>query len=185
MKELIFVTSNKDKFALANKTLKQAGVSLIQETHEIDEIQGEDGALIALDKARRAYDIIGQPLIANDDSWEIHGLNGFPGPYMKSINSWFTPDDFLNLTRHLKNRDVSLVQYTVFKDGSQEILFKKVIKGVMLKEARGNQGPAIVRVVSLTSDGKSIAESYHDDWGDITIDGETVWDDLVSWLKEN
>lgn len=85
MKELLYVTGNTEKVGVANSFCAPHQIKLIQLQLDIDEIQGEDSEIISLDKARKAFAEIGKPLVISDDSWSITGLNGFPGPYMKSI----------------------------------------------------------------------------------------------------
>lgn len=77
---LIFSTGNPEKFAIGSQTCRGYGIELSQNSLEIDEIQGEDAERIVRDKADKAYSLIGEPVIVSDDSWEIPGLGGFPGP---------------------------------------------------------------------------------------------------------
>jgi len=85
MERIYFVTENSDKFDTARRVLLSSGITLEQSSQDIDEIQSEHIEKIALDKARKAYNILQQPLFVSDDSWNIVGLRGFPGPYMKSV----------------------------------------------------------------------------------------------------
>lgn len=110
MNQLLFVTSNELKFIHAQHMLEQFGITLTRQHFDLQELQSESGEEIARHKAEQAYAEFKQPLVVNDDSWSIPGLNGFPGPYMKSINHWLTNEDFLNLTRPLKDRRIILQQ---------------------------------------------------------------------------
>src|ERR1035437_9937513 len=81
MKIVYFATTNQEKLLIAKTVCEQASITVKQTVFDIDEIQGEDPELIVKDKARRAYEKLGKPVVVSDDSWNIPALNGFPGPY--------------------------------------------------------------------------------------------------------
>lgn len=180
--ELIFATGNNDKYFTAEQVLGSYGIKLMQRDLEVDEIQSENNEIIARDKAAKAFAILKQPVVISDDSWEIPGLNGFPGPYMKSINTWFTPEDLLRLTKDLDNRDVFLIQNVVYQDKDTQQLFTKSIKGLLLPEIRGSIGKANERIISITPDGKSISEVYETDRSALGNIG-MVWPEVGEWLQ--
>ena len=95
MNKIFFVTGNAEKMLIAQTVCSSSGINVEQVIIEIDEIQGEDPMIIVQDKARRAYEGLAKPIVVSDDSWDIPALNGFPGPYMKSMNKWFKSEDFL------------------------------------------------------------------------------------------
>ena len=187
--ELIFVTGNALKFSMAQHMCSKHGITLVQNVADIDEIQGEDSELIARDKAQKAYDLVGKPVVISDDSWAFSGINGFPGPYMKSVNQWFTAKDFVNLTRDLTDRQVILSQYLVYKDEHETVLFQKDIRGTLLKEARGNYRSALLQVVALDSDdGKSMAEIYDADQAhtpERLAKHPEAWTELAEWYRKS
>lgn len=157
-------------------------------TLEIDEIQGEDPEVIVRDKARRAYEKLGMPVIVSDDTWDIPALKGFPGAYMKSINYWFTSDDFLRLMKGVKNRQIILHQYLAYTDGSVTEVFKNDIPGKIIDEARGrNEKSPNMTVIVLDSDsGKTIAEVF-EKGREAVIDRyknqPDAWHGFVEWYK--
>ncbi len=185
MKRLVFSTGNAHKFETGQNVLKTHGIALEQATFEIDEIQGEDPELIARDKVLKAFEIVKRPVLVSDDSWNIPGLNGFPGPYMKSINHWFTVDDFLNLTRPLQDKTIILKQLLVFTDGTITKIFATEARGTLLPEPRGKNGlPSQLITTMEGDDGKTIAEMNS------TITRQTdrrtvaVWHDFGRWYAE-
>lgn len=185
MKRLIFSTSNKDKFHTAYLTLKANGFELVQQPVEVDEIQGEDELIITRDKADKIYRVLQKPVLVNDDSWSIHGLNGFPGAYMKSVIHWFTPDDFIRLTRDLKDRSVTLTQVTVFQNEHTQQIFTKDLPGTLLQTASDYPGPSWANVVCMTSDGRSLAEVRNTNPDELAEGRDTVWNDVATWLNQN
>lgn len=185
MEPIIFATGNSEKFDIAKAVCEPLGVLLKQRALEIDEIQGEDSEVIIRDKVRKAFDLIQQPVIVSDDSWNIPGLHGFPGPYMKSMDHWLTPADFLNLTRPLIDRRIVLIQLLAYMDGKQQLLVRKEHTGALLTEARGNYGKPLQKVITMPGDnGLSIAEAY--DRGTVRAERDVAagWRELVSHLKE-
>lgn len=184
MKTMAFVTGNNNKFHTAALVLESIGLKLIKKPLEIDEIQSEDIEYIARDKAQKAFAVLQKPLLVNDDSWSIHGLNGFPGPYMKSVTHWFSAQDFINLTAPLEDRRVTLHQIAVYQDESGQKLFKKAIAGVLLDKATDFPGPSWANVVSLTKDGRSLAEVRDTTPEQLASENDTVWHDIASWLED-
>ena len=184
MSSIVFATGNAEKFEIALATCEPLGISLTRKALDIDEIQGEDSEAIIRDKARRAFDQLGEPVIVSDDSWNIPGLNGFPGPYMKSMDHWFTPDDFLNLTRPLKDRRIILVQLLAYQDKRHQQVFRNEYVGTLLTERRGQYGRPLQKVVTMPGDdGLSIAEAY--DKGVIHTERDVAagWRQLATWHK--
>lgn len=181
MRQLLFVTSNKNKFRSAKLVFANAGIDLVQAAHEIEEIQGEDVEKIAHDKAQKAFDIVKKPMIINDDAWEIPGLRGFPGPYMKSINQWFTAEDFLRLTKDLEDRRIILRQFVVYQDDCQQKVFTKTTIGTLRKDISPYEDAPSARIKSVTTDGRSLAEVRATSPEQL-IEAHTIWHDVVKWL---
>ncbi len=158
------------------------GIEIEQVELDITEIQSEDGAIIALDKAKRAFGQIKRPVVVTDDSWIIPGLRGFPGPYMKYINHWFTPEDFLRLTKDLDDRRIFLKQVIAYYDSNQHKTFDVEIEGRLLTEIRGGSHFPHFAITTFDKNGRSAAEL--NDAGQSAIAHlPTAWHDLCDWLK--
>ena len=188
MPSLLCVTGNTDKFNTGRTWFNEFGVTLEQVVTDIDEIQGEDPELIIRDKAAKAFEATGKPVVVTDDSWSIPGLNGFPGPYMKSMNHWFTVDDFLRLTKDLKDRSIILHQFVAYQDEYECVVFSKDIPGTMLTEARGESGPAIKQIMVFDIDyGKTMSELEDSKTANDPVRlkkrGDS-WEDLARWYSK-
>jgi inosine triphosphate pyrophosphatase len=83
VKELIFVTGNKNKLRETQATI---GDSILFESLSLDlpEYQGEP-LEIASKKCMEAYQIVKRPVIVEDTSLCFNAFGGLPGPYIK----WF------------------------------------------------------------------------------------------------
>lgn len=185
MPDLTFVTGNPEKFHIAQQAFAAAGITLHQGKFDVDEIQSEDPEAIIIDKVRRAYELADKPVVVNDDTWEIPGLRGFPGPYMKSVAHWFTAEDFLNLTRPLADRRVTLTQRIAYKDADTQYVIALSYNGQLLPEARGNYGTGWQKVITMPGDnGLSVAQAY--DQGASVADREVTegWRAFIAWYQE-
>jgi len=185
MKDLIFATGNDVKFITAKHVCDRYNIQLTQKRIDVTEIQEEDPAKVAVDKAVKAFEACKRPLVITDDSWEFSGLRGFPGVYMHSINEWFTPEDFLRLVLPLKDRKAILTQHLVYADGHKQKLFTKQTEGSLLKELRGTSKYPSFQIITLDGDnGLSIAEAY-----DLAKDKSTrraakIWHDFAEWFSQ-
>src|SRR2546430_2013522 len=161
MLQVTCATGNTLKFNIGKNICTKFGIELMQAIIDIDEIQGEDPEKIVARKAQDAFKALQKPVVVSDDSWAIPGLRGFPGAYMKSMNHWFTPDDFIRLTGDLADRRVFLQQYLAYYDGVETVAFNHDISGHLLTEPRGTSGASAFKVVAPDADnGLSIAEVY-------------------------
>jgi len=182
MPTILFATGNQQKFLAAQAAFLKSHITLVQKPVEIDEVQSEDSEYIIRDKARRAFEILQQPLIVSDDSWSVPGLNGFPGPYMKSMDHWLTPQNWLDLTARLTDRRIILIQRLAYQDKDTFKLFRSTYTGTILTESRGKHGATLQKVVTMPGDnGLSIAEVH--DKGIEYADREVVegWQALIAW----
>jgi|SRR2546429_2070654 len=181
MEKLIFVTGNQNKFDTAQSLLGKSGISLEQAKLDISEIQGSSLEDVASDKAKKAFAVLKKPLFINDAGWLITALNGFPGPYMKYINEWFKSEDFINLMRPYRNREVILRDVIVYIDEHGTKTFIQDVKGTMLDEPQGRGTHPSDRVISLSDNGLSISEE--NDKGVFFIAAEKkVWEEFAEWL---
>jgi XTP/dITP diphosphohydrolase len=185
--QVLCATTNTLKFGIGKNVCAKYDIELTQAIVDIDEIQGEDPEKIVARKAQDAFKALQKPVVVSDDSWAISGLRGFPGAYMKSVNHWFTPEDFIRLTKDLADRRVFLQQYLAYHDGVETVIFKNDIPGKLLTEPRGIHGDPAFKVVALDADnGLSIAEVY--DAGKEHEPGrfarrKDAWHGFAEWYK--
>lgn len=76
----VFVTANVNKWIEAQRIL---GHAIERVELELIEHQAENVATVAHQKARDAYARVGRPVIVEDAGFELYGLGGFPGPFIK------------------------------------------------------------------------------------------------------
>lgn len=190
MTTIYFATTNQDKVQIAMTACTESKFVIKPVSLEIDEIQGEDPEVIVRHKAQQAYEQLGMPVVVSDDTWDIPSLNGFPGAYMKSINYWFTPEDFLRLMDGVEDRRIILHQYLAYTDGRVTEVFKNDISGQIINEARGksDKSPNMTVIVLDSDNGKTIAEVFEKGTTNAITDRyknqPDVWHKFVKWYKK-
>lgn len=190
MMTINFVTSNSEKLQIAENICGEAGFTVTQVAIDVDEIQGEDPDMIVRDKAIRAYEKLQQPLVVSDDSWDIPALGGFPGAYMKSVNQWFSADDFIRLMHGIEDRRIILHQHLAFTDGKVVQVFTKDIPGVITAEARGvnKKSPSMTVTALDWDDGKTLAEVFETGAQAALTNRHSnrpeAWHDVVEWYRK-
>jgi len=186
MSDLTFVTGNSLKYRNASESFLRAGIHLVKLELDIPEIQAEDAAEIARAKSQAAYDILQSAVLVNDDSWKLLGLKGFPGAYMKSMNHWFSVEDWAHLTEPLTDRRVILSQIVVFQSATQQKVFTNEVHGELLKAPKGKSDVSAQSIITMDGDnGKSIAEVLTENpqhYFDRQI--SKVWDEVAAWYMD-
>ena len=180
---LLYITGNQHKIEAANDHLKPFGITV--EGIKVDDIiepQVEDIVEISKSKARQAFEQVKRPLIVSDAGWMFTALNGFPGSYMASVNQWFTAQDFLNLMKGKKNREIVLRECVAYIDNNQLKTFVCDSKGLVLNEASG-EGTSLDQIVTFRQDKKSIAKCQNENT--LRIPQNELWDEIGKWLKDN
>ncbi len=180
---IFYVTSNHHKFNSAKEMLKNHNIVVEQKVIDIPEIQSDSIEEIAIEKAKMAFEEVKQPLFVNDSGWIIPALNGFPGPYMKYINNWFAPEDFISLMKNKTDRTSILRQVIVYIDNGGLKIFENDSVGKILSQPSKVQGRSSDMVVSF-KDNLSVSEEKAK--GILNIKAELqLWKDFANWLKEN
>jgi XTP/dITP diphosphohydrolase len=180
MKPLLYATGNAAEFRQARLVCEPAGITLVQGSLDVPEIQDEDAENIARDKANKGFVALQKPLIISDDSWSIPGLKGFPGPYMKSMEYWLEVGDWLNLTRSLQDRRIILRQIVIYQDESTQQLFSRDLEGLLLTKPTGEPPYSHSSITSFDGGIHSAAE-VHQQGKSSTIHLPNVWRDFVAW----
>lgn len=176
---LSYITSNENKFLVAQTFLQKRSVSIHQQTLELPEIQSEDPKEIAQYKADFAYRQLNKPLFVTDHFWSITALQGFPGAYMKYMNTWLTSEDFLRLMETKTNREVFLHEALCYIDETGSKLFTTKHKGTVLYEKQGSGLPG-QEIISITPDNISIAKKIETDYS--ALEMNDVYDEFAQWL---
>lgn len=178
---LYFITGNKNKIAIAEKFLKPFGIIFESKNLNIEEIQSDNIEEVAIHKAKDAYSKVRKPLIVTDHFWSIPALGGFPGAYMKYINQWLTPQDFLNLMINKNDRKAILTEMICYIDNRTIKTFRGIHVGKVLQKQQGD-GLSTQTVITISEDGISIAKKLESNPS--ALDKGAVWEEFAKWYKK-
>lgn len=103
---LIFLTSNTEKFKIAEDILKQKGISLIRKKVQLDEVQSTSLLEISEKSALEAFQKLKSNIAVTDVGFYITALNGFPGPFVKYINQYLSAENIISLMSGIENREI-------------------------------------------------------------------------------
>ena len=132
--EITLVTSNENKF----KEIKNLiNFPINSEKIDLPEIQSLHVAKVACEKAKFAYNKIGNPVIVDDSGLYISALNGLPGPFI----TWFIESlgiyRFLNSINFNNNRKAYVSTCISFADGKDIYPFVGTTHGSISQIPRG------------------------------------------------
>lgn len=135
--KLHFVSSNSNKVKEAEAIL---GIPLEIAHLEIDEIQSLEIEDVVTKKAQAAYEIIKQPLIVDDVTFEVDVWNGFPGPFIKYLREAGGNELLLRMLKNETNRSVTAKAAIGYHDGEKVTVLIGEVKGTLTSEERGEDG---------------------------------------------
>jgi XTP/dITP diphosphohydrolase len=181
--ELLFCTTNSNKFTIAKLAGQKHGVKIIQHTVEVDEIQAEDPKYILEHKAHAIYEKVRSPLVVTDDSRSIPALHGFPGPYAKSVNHWFTAQDWLNLMKGHTDMTTFFEKRLAYIDESGITVFEQIIEQKFLHNLANDEKAGILDVITYPGENQSIAELMVNNPEHI-LSKDTIWQEFFDWYKK-
>jgi len=138
MTELYFATSNANKFDEVRKILSDYGVRVEMTKLELTEIQSDDLARIASEKARNAYASLRENVIVEDDGLFIDSLKGFPGPYSAFVYKTIGNEGILKLMEGITDRMATFKSIIAYCDSDlMPLMFVGEVKGTISETRRG------------------------------------------------
>lgn len=144
---LHYLTGNRFKFHVAQQALNDTGITLAQNHLTAPEIQNNSVREIAEFSAQWAATRFDQPFVVTDSGFYIDALNGFPGPFIKFVNQWFTVEDLLRLMHNKRFRHVTVHDCLVFSRPNQPLVsFLGQYQGRIATEPGRNSGTPIERL---------------------------------------
>ena len=167
--KLVIATHNEDKLKEIQTYLESFSFNVLSlnKFPEIGEIIEDGHTLIdnALIKAREVFDKTGLPTISDDTGLEVDALDGRPGVY----SARYAGEDCTyldNLNKLLKdmnkvpipNRTAQFKTVMVFKDKKQELIVEGVVKGIISRESKGEQGFGYDPIFFVPELGKTFGE---------------------------
>ncbi len=134
--DVLFVSSNKNKFYEAKSILSKNGINLGFFKNSLREIQAESIKEIAALKVDEAYRQCHKPVIVEDAGLFVESLNGFPGPFSSYVFKTIGNLGILRLVKtNRKAKFQSVVAYCDNKYGV--VLFDAKVEGKISKNSKG------------------------------------------------
>jgi inosine triphosphate pyrophosphatase len=131
MSELILVTGNPHKLE-EWQGLLPPDTTLTSIDVDLPELQSDDPVEIIEDKAKRAYEIVGKPLIVEDISAGIDALNGLPGPFIKFFIKRLGTDALFQIANHQENTPATITCVATYYDGKEFVTVRGDVKGTVV-----------------------------------------------------
>ncbi len=144
---LIFITSNTEKFNIADTILKTKGISLARKTLQLNEIQSNSLLEIAENSAFEAFHKLKSNVAVTDVGFYITALNGFPGPFVKYINQYLNAENIISLMAGIENREIIIKECLVIVSAqSQKQIYQTEFHGKIALEASSCNGSSFEKV---------------------------------------
>lgn len=161
---IVAATNNKGKLREIKAILKDYDIKSLGEVNiDVDVIEDQDTFYgNASKKAHEIYELIHEPVIADDTGLCIDALDGFPGVMTHRFLGEDATDAERNeeLIRRLENkesRNAKCICSLVYYDGKREIAVEGVLNGVIPFERRGDKGFGFDDIFELDN-GLTLAE---------------------------
>ena len=191
--KIVIATHNQDKLKEIQREIdgfKWEVVSL-SAFPEILEIVEDGKTLVenALIKAREVFKKTGLPTISDDTGLEVDALDGAPGVYTaRYAGEDCSYED--NVNKMLKdmhkvpmpNRTAMFKTVMVFKDENEELIVEGVVKGIISRETRGEDGFGYDPIFYVPENNKTFAEMTMSEKNKISHRGNAIRN-LINELK--
>lgn len=139
MRELTFVTQNKNKIEDAKKLLPDFYIEHID--FDVPEIQSLEPKEIAEYKVRFAYDKVKKPCFVMDASLFLDCLNGFPGPFIKWYFKYTVgAEKTCQIANLFDQHECKWTTILAYFDGVKISYIEETIKGKISGEPKGTNG---------------------------------------------
>lgn len=137
MKDIFLVTGNAHKLAEWRRLLPD-NIHIESVDIDLPEIQSIDPEEIVADKARRAYEAVGKPVVVEDVSAGLSRLGGLPGPFVKFFIKTLGQDALFILAGN--EHEAATVSCAIaYYDGTDLITVRGDVQGTVVK-GRGESG---------------------------------------------
>ena len=191
--KIVIATHNLDKLKEIQKFFNEFKCEIVSldAFPEISEIIEDGKTLVenALIKAREVYEKTGLPTISDDTGLEVDALDGSPGVYTaRYAGEGCSYED--NVNKILKdmskvpmpNRNAIFKTVMVFKDENEELIVEGVVKGIISREIRGENGFGYDSIFYVPENNKTFAEMTMSEKNKISHRGNAMRN-LIDKLK--
>lgn len=166
-KKFFYATNNAGKFEEVKDFFVKigSGFSIEQYAIEIDEIQSLDQKIVVLDKVKKAFNKVKQPLLLDDGGLFFAAYNQFPGTLSKFVFQGLGFEGLFKLVE--EDNRASFILQLAYTDGVQTQLFEGVCHGTIIKPQDLSSHPKLPFTAIFKPEGsdKTLAQlRYTDDF---------------------
>lgn len=182
-----YVTTNTLKSDIAKQFFSAIdGYELVQCTLAVPEIQDTSCEEIASKSALFAAKELGEPCVVMDAGFFIPALGGFPGPFVKYVNSWLSEEKYLQLLDENDDRTAYFTDALAigFPDGTVQV-FSHNTMGTLARagEYTHTKWPANSLFIAQ-GHSRPLGELPSQQQTDFWHAENTTWAELIAYLKE-
>jgi XTP/dITP diphosphohydrolase len=182
-----FVTGNKLKFDIAQAFFAPLSdnFKLYQLTIDVPEIQADTVQEVAIFSAQEAVRMVGEPCIVSDAGLMIEALNGFPGPFLKYVNTWLGIEGYLNLLAGIDNRRAYFEDTlaVAFPDGAVKTFTRREY-GILAEMAEESR-PGWAANDLFIPDGYDIPLGKMSNEEQVAFWGDGTWPEIIKYLQNS
>jgi XTP/dITP diphosphohydrolase len=180
---LIYVTGNPLKFKVAVRFFEGSRISLESRDLSTPEIQSSRVEEIAEWSAAWACRSLNRPVVVMDAGYYIEALNGFPGPFIKFVNEWFSAEDYLNLMQGKTNRRVVIRDCLAYcRPKEKPAIFSQLHQGQLAARPGRRTGTSIDQIFIPEGFSSPVSEIPPEEmlayWSDAAI-----WQQLKMYIE--
>lgn len=181
--EILFITGNKEKIAIASRILDKENIKLKTMKIECPEMQSDDNEIIAKESAKYASHFTKTDVVKVDTGFYIEALNGFPGPYAEYVERKLDAQDILKMMANKTNRTAYYKEVLAYCEyGKEPIIFVTYTYGKISTELSGSEGYNYDRIFICDGDDKTIANFTNEQRKEKY--SHSNWEKLVNYLKK-
>lgn len=136
MASVTFITGNQRK---ADYLAKYLDVDIAHQKVELEEIQSLDLCEVVAYKARRAYEVVGSPVLVEDVSLEFCALGRLPGTFIKFFIEETPLDTICRMLDGLSREAIARCVYGYY-DGTAMQFFEGSLMGTIAETPAGEGG---------------------------------------------
>jgi XTP/dITP diphosphohydrolase len=178
-----FVTTSAYKFSKLNEVWQTSNdlPPLEQIVANTPEIQSDNNHEVAAYSAQWAAHHWQRPMIKEDVGLYLHALGGFPGPYLKHVETWLRTDGLLQLMTKAIDRSAHYQLSIGYcePDGEPQV-FSVDIPGHIITEPRGGGAMQTDQLFVVDGHTLTIAEELAQDCFQRPTDH---YQQLIKWLQ--
>lgn len=137
--EIYFLSSNKHKIKEVQEILESENIKIHSVSTKINEIQSNDMMEIVLDKALKAFQKIGRPILVEQTGLLIKDFGDLPGGLTQIFWDSLQADKFSEIFSKIGEAKVIAKTVLGFCDGKHMYTFEGQIEGHIINPPRGNQ----------------------------------------------